>query len=107
MVYDDVTTINMTTNEGMSNIFTYLNTITNYWAGRMLMIAIFVMFLFGYLKSKNDDDIIGALAVASYVTFVVGLLFWVINFLDGISFSIIVGITIVSTALLWFEKRGQ
>ena len=107
MAYDEITTINMTSSEGMSNIFQYINVVTDFWAGRMVVIAIFIMFLFGYLRSKGDDDFVGAFAVASYVTFVLGLLMWLINFLDGIAFGIIMGVTIIATAILLFDKRGQ
>ena len=106
MAYESINTVNMTSSEGMSNIFMYLNTVTDNWAGRMVMVAIFVMFLFGYLKTKGDDDFVGAFAVASYVTFVIGLLFWLINFLDPVAFGIIIAVTIVSTAILLFDKRG-
>lgn len=107
MAYDEITTINMTSSEGMSNILQYINVVTDFWAGRMVVIAIFIMFLFGYLRSKGDDDFVGAFAVASYVTFVLGLLMWLINFLDGIAFGIIMGVTIIATAILLFDKRGQ
>jgi len=107
MAYETINNINMTSSEGMSNIFMYLNSITDFWAGRMLMIAVFMMFLFGYLRSKADDDFVGAFAVASYVTFALGLLFWLINFLDGVAFTIIMAITIISTAILLFDKRGN
>ena len=107
MAYDSISGINVTTSEGMSNILQYINVVTEFWAGRMVMIAIFIMFFWGFLKAKGDDDFVGAFAVASYVTFVLGLLFWLINFLDGVAFGIIIGITIVSTAILLFDKRGQ
>ena len=107
MSFDSITNINMTGSEGMSNILQYINVVTDFWAGRMVLIAIFVMFLWGYLRSKNDDDFVGAFAVASYVTFVLGLLMWLINFLDGVAFGIIMAVTIVATAILLFDKRGN
>lgn len=107
MAYPSVNTINVTSSEGMSNIFQYLNTVTDFWAGRGVLIAIFMIFLFGYLKFSRDNDFVGAFAVASYVTFVIGILFWLISFLDGIAFAIIMGITIISTAVLLFDRRGQ
>ena len=107
MAFDSVNTINMTSSDGMSNIPDYINVVTDFWAGRMVIIAVFIMFMFGYLKSKNDDDFIGAFAVSSYVTFVIGTLMWLINFLDGISFSVVIGVTIISTAILLFDKRGN
>ena len=42
------------------------------------MIAVFVIFFMGYLKAKKDDYV-GGFAVASYVSFVIGLLFWVMG----------------------------
>ena len=107
MAFDEITSINMTTNEGMGNILQYINLVTDFWAGRMVAIAIFILFLFGFLRSKNDDDFVGAFAVASYVTFVIGLLMWLIDFLDGIAFGVIMAVTIVSTAILLFDKRGN
>ena len=106
-MYDEINTINMTSADGMSNILQYLNVVTNFWAGRMVMVAIFVMFLFGYLKMKAEDDFVGAFAVASYVTFSLGILFWIIDFLDGLAFGVIIAVTIISTAILLFDKRGQ
>jgi len=97
----------MTDSSGMSNILNYINVVTDFWAGRMVVIAIFIMFLFGYLRSKGDDDFVGAFAVASYVTFVIGILMWLINFLDGIAFGIIIAVTFVATAILLFDKRGN
>ena len=107
MTYAEVTGINMTSSSGMLNILNYINVVTFGWAGRMMMVAIFMMFLFGYYRSKGEDDFVGAFAVASYVTFVLGLLFWLMNFLDGVAFATIIATTIVSTAILLFDKRGN
>jgi uncharacterized membrane protein len=107
MAYAYPTTVNLTSSSGMSNLLFYINQVTDFWAGRMIMIAVFIIFLMGYLRSKADDDFIGGLAVASYVTFVIGLLFWLINFLDGLSFSIIIGVTLIATVVLLFDKRGS
>jgi len=89
---------------GLDSFLPYLSEVTNFWFGRMVMIAIFVIFLFGYMRAK-DDDFIGGLAIASYVTFVIGLLFWVIGFVTGIDFSIIIGITLISTIALLLQKK--
>lgn len=105
MTYTSPTTINAT--QGIGSILNYINEVTNFWISRMIMVAIFVIFLMGYLRSKNDDDIIGAVSVASYVSLVIGILFWIIDFLDGVTFGIIIGISLISTALLLMDKRGQ
>lgn len=96
------TEINAT--QGLDSILPYLSTVTNFWFGRMLMITIFVIFLMGYLRAKSDD-FIGALAVSSYVTFVVGLIFWVIGVVSGLDFAIIIGIVSVSSVLLLTQKK--
>ena len=101
MAYPSPTTINMT--EGFSEFFPYLNEVTNWWFGRMLMIAVFMIFGFGYL-TKNKDDYIGALAVSSYVTFVIGLIFWVIGLVSGMDFAIIIGITVIASVILFTQK---
>lgn len=107
MAYAYPTSVELTTSSGMANLLFYINEVTNFWAGRMIIIAVFVIFLMGYLRSKNDDDFIGGFAIASYVCFVISLLFWLINFLDGLSFSIVIGVTLVSSIILFMDKRGS
>lgn len=106
MAYNLPTAINVTSSSGMANILFYINEVTYNWAGRMVILAVFVIFLMGYLRSKNDDDFKGAFAIASYVAFVIALLFWLINFLDGWTFSIVIGVALISSAILFMDKRG-
>ena len=89
---------------GLDSFLPYISEVTNFWFGRMLMVAIFVIFLFGYLRAK-DDDFIGGLAVASYVTFVLSLIFWVIGLVSGLDFGVIIGITVISSVLLLGQKK--
>lgn len=98
------TTIN--SSAGIGTTFEFLNTVTIGWFGRMLMISIFVIFFSGYLSARRDDYF-GAFAVASYVTFVMGLLFWIIDLVTGLDFAIIIGITIVSSVILFVQKNGN
>ena len=102
MAYLSPTTINAT--KGMESFLPYLSTVTNFWFGRMLMISVFIIFMFGYLKTKSGD-FIGAFAVSSYITFVLGLLFWVIGVVTGLDFGIIIGVTVLSTVLLLTQKK--
>jgi len=101
MSYPSPTTVNMT--KGLSEFFPYLNEVTNFWFGRMIMVAIFIMFGFGYL-AKNKDDYIGAFAVSSYVTFVIGLIFWTIGLVSGMDFAVIIGVTVISSVILFTQK---
>lgn len=105
MAYTSPTEINAS--RGIISILEYINEVTDFWISRMLMVAIFIIFLMGYLRSKSDDDFLGAFAVGSYASLVVGILFWIIGFLDGVTFGIIIGLSLISTALLLFDKRGN
>ena len=89
---------------GLTEFLPYISEVTNFWFGRMLMVAIFVIFLMGYLRVKKDD-FVGALAVSSYVTFVLGLIFWVIGLVSGMDFGIIVGLVLVASVLLLTQKK--
>jgi len=104
MAWSSPTTINAT--EGIGTTFEYLNEVTYFWFGRMLLIAIFVIFIIGYLNARREDYT-GAFAVASYITFVLGLLFWVVDLVTGLDFAIIIGITIVSSVILFVQKRND
>ena len=105
MAYPSPTTLNMS--KGIGELLDYVNVVSNFWISRMIMVAIFVIFLMGYLRSKADKDFVGAFAVGSYATLVVGLLFWIIGFLDGIAFGVIIGISVISSAILLLDKRGN
>lgn len=104
MTYASPTTINGSA--GIGSLLNYVNTVTNFWMSRMLMIGVFVIFLMGYLRNKPDEDFVGAFAVGSYASLVVGMLFWIIGFLDGVTFGIIIALSLISTAILLMEKRG-
>jgi len=103
MTYPSPTTVN---GSEFVSILNYINIVTNYWISKMLMIAIFVLFTMGYLRSKPDDDFVGAIAIGSYATFVTGLMFFLIGFIDPLTFGVIIGITIISSAVLFLDKRG-
>jgi len=102
MAWRSPTTINASA--GLDSFLPYLSEVTNFWFGRMVMIAIFVIFLFGYLRVK-DDDFIGGIAIASYVTFVIGMIFWVIGLVSGLDFAVIIGVMIIASVLLLTQKK--
>jgi len=89
---------------GFDSFLPWMSEVTNFWFGRMLMIAIFSLFMFGYLKA-NKDDYVGAFAVASYVSFVLGLIFWVIGIVSGLDFAIIIGAVLIGSILLLAQKK--
>jgi len=103
MAYPSPTTVNAT--QGLDSFLPYLSEVTNFWFGRMIVIAVWVIFLFGYLTVKRDD-IIGGSAVASYVTFVIGLIFWVLGLISGIDFAVVIGLSVITTIILLVQKKN-
>jgi len=102
--YTTPTSINLTSNP--SGLFAWLNDVTNYWFSNSLLIVIWILFLMGYL-TVNKDDYAGGVAVASYVTSILALLLWIIGLASGWAFSIALGMSLVSTAvLLSIRKAG-
>ena len=102
MTYTSPTSINGSA--GLSSFLPWISDVTNFWFGRMVMIAIFVIFLMGYLKAK-EGDFVGALADASYVTFVLGMIFWVIGLVSGLDFAVIIGVSVISSVVLLSQKK--
>jgi len=101
MTYTSPSTINAT--KGFGEVLSYLNFITNGWISNMFMIAVYVIVLLGYYKAR--DDFKGAMAVAGYGTFVVGLLFWIGGFVSGIAFGMAIGGAILGTIVLFLDKN--
>lgn len=102
MVYTSPADINMS--NGFMSIIYYVNNITNQWFANLLLLTIWIVILAGFYKAK--DDFSGALAVAGFITFVLGLFAWVSGFISGPIMAIITGIAIVS-ALVFFGDRGN
>jgi len=100
--YTSPADVNLT--ESPSNLFTWLNDVTNYWFSNSILLAIFIMFLMGYL-AVNKEDYSGGVAVASYVTTVLGLILWLMGLASGLAFSIVLGVSLISTAWLLGDKK--
>ena len=58
-----------------------------------------------FLSKKSKEDFKGALAVAGYGTFVVGLLFWIGGFVSGVSFGIALAMAILGTIVLLLDNN--
>ena len=102
MAYRSPTDVDLVTNA--TGFFFWLAEVTNFWFYRMMIIAIWVIVLFGYLRASNEEDFIGALAVASYITWGLGTIFVVMGLMTGIDWAISTGVMIVATILLLIFK---
>ena len=87
-----------------SSVLLALETYSGGWVSRMLILAIFVIIGSGYLTSK-PDDYVGAFAVTSWVSFVLGTLMWLFNFLDAYTMGLLIGLTIVSSVALFLDRQ--
>jgi uncharacterized membrane protein len=71
----------------------------------MLLMAVYIIVLMGYYKAQNDFK--GALAVAGYGTFVIGLLFWAGGFVSGVVLGACIGVAILGTLFLLLDNSGS
>lgn len=100
MAYPSPSTINAS--KGLGELFNYINLVTNNWVSNMIMIGIWIIVLMGFYKAKEDFK--GALAVAGYSTFVVGLLFWIGGFISGFAFGVVIAMALIGTAILFTDQ---
>lgn len=100
MAYPSPSTINAS--KGLGELFNYINLVTNNWVSNMIMIGIWIIVLMGFYKAKEDFK--GALAVAGYSTFVVGLLFWIGGFISGLAFGVVIAMALIGTAILFTDQ---
>jgi len=101
MSYPSVTSINGT--KGFGEVLNYVNVVTDSWISNMFLIAIYFIVLIGFYKAKEDFK--GALAVAGYGVFVVGLLFWIGGFVSAWAFGISLGLAILGTIVLLLDNN--
>ena len=100
MAYPSPSTINAS--NGLGELFNYINLVTNNWVSNMIMIGIWIIVLMGFYKAKEDFK--GAMAVAGYSTFVIGLLFWIGGFISGFAFGVVIAMALIGTAILFTDQ---
>lgn len=102
MAYPSPTTINASA--GLGDFLTYINTVTSNWASNMILIGIYVIFLMGYYRVK--DDVFGGMAVAGFSTFVVAMLLWIGGFVTGVAFAFSIAVMMLGVAVILINKRN-
>lgn len=103
MTYQSPVELNMS--KGLMELITYTNDVTDQWFSNLVMLGIFIIVLIGYYKAR--DDFAGALAVAGFGTFVVGLLFWLGGFVSGWTLSIAIGVLLLGVIVLMVDAKGS
>lgn len=100
-MYDYPSSVN--TSSGFETLLVYVNTVTNGWISNMLLLGIYIIILIGFYKAR--EDFAGAMAVAGFGVFVVALLFWVANFVNGITLAMSIGLALIGVIVLLTNKR--
>lgn len=100
MAYDLPTTVDVS--EGIGGLGTYLSTVTFSWFWNLILIAIYIIFAVGVSKSRND--IPEGLAVAGFVTAIMGTLLWIANWISGVTFAFTLAVAIMGAIILWVNK---
>ena len=101
MTYDSPTTINAS--KGLTEIFSYINGVTDNWISNLLLIGIYIIVLVGFYKAKEDFQ--GAMAVAGYSTFVIALLFWIGGIISGAVFGMAIAVAVIGTIVLLMDHN--
>jgi hypothetical protein len=97
------TSVNLTNSNGLVYLLMYLNSVTSGWFTNMLFIAIYIIFASGFYFAKGD--IFGGLAVAGFVTAVLGTIFWIAGIMQDWTFYITIAVAILSFVLLFIESQ--
>jgi hypothetical protein len=102
MTYDYPTNTNFNASKGLTEYLGYINGVTDGWVSKMMLLSIWFIIVAGFYKAR--DDLKGAFATASFVTFVLALLFWAGGFSSGWEVTITLGLTIISALALLMDK---
>jgi len=102
MAYTLISERNMS--NGFQEILYYANEVTMGWMANMILIGVFVITLMGIYNSKRD--FIMAIAISGFFTFIIALLFWIADFISGITLAFVVVVAIVCFALTFIGHRN-
>lgn len=100
--YTSITTYNLS--KGIQELFYYSNDATRSVLSNGILLAIFtiaIVTVYNYTR-----DIFEGFAIASFITLLTSVFFWVSTLISGITLAVVIVISIVSFALLWINKRG-
>lgn len=101
MSYPYPTTINGSA--GIPEFLTYVNSVTDGWISNMLLLGIYLLILIGFYKT--NDDFAGAMGVSGFITFVIGLMFWLGDFINGVTFGIIIAMALIGVIVLLVSRE--
>ena len=101
MSYPSPADVNMSA--GMPSVISYLNEVTLGWFFNMLLIAIYVIILMGFVKTTQNW--IGGFAVAGFTTFTIALLLFLGSAIHGVTLGIVVAFMLIGVFVLFLGKN--
>lgn len=102
MTYPPISSINAS--RGFGEILVYINTVTSGFFSMLILLAIYIIILIGFYKSR--DDFTGAMAVAGFGVFVMALLFWMGSFVNATTLGIAIGLALIGVMVLLIDRRN-
>lgn len=90
---------------GLQEAPKYINTVTNGIVMNLVLLAIAVIIGSGYWFTKRDLP--GAVAVGSFVAWVIGFLFWLGDIVGGWNFVFLTAVMIGSVCYVIFASNQQ
>jgi len=102
--YQNITNVNLSKGFGIEILY-YVNEVSDYWISNMIIIAIYIITIMGVYNYKRD--FFEGAAIAGWVTFIVGVLFFAAGFVTDITLVMVIAVAIAGVATLWFSKKGK
>lgn len=100
MTYKSPTDVNFT--QGFGEVASYMNEVTYSWYWNMFLIAIYVITLMIFGGKTNNW--LGAFAVSGFLTFTVGLMFFLGGAISGVTFAIVIAFMLLGAFALFMGK---
>lgn len=101
MTYTSITSVDFV-NQGFIGFLHWLNEVTLGIFPIMLMLTIYIISLI--VSYKSNDDFVGGMAVGGFAIFVIGLFFWLGDFLSPVWFGVCIAVMILGVTALIFDK---
>lgn len=103
VTYPSPTSMNYS--EGFQVVLEYVNEVSFNWAGNLTLIAIYIITLFGVNNFSKDFS--ESMAIAGFLTFIVGAFLWISGFVSLPSFIFVIVMAIIGVASLWITKKSS
>lgn len=101
MAYETPEDLNIS--EGFGRLLTYTNDVTGSLFANLILITLFVIVTMSYYRSRNN--VIEALAIGSYSTFLIATLFYIAGFIVFTTFTVVISFMLLFTLALFLDKK--